>query len=263
MTAVRTPARPQVRLQVPPHRHERRRRRRVRPAGRRRLPRLPRLPRVAVLGVLAGVMVLAGLLTWLLYFSPVLAVRSVEVAGSQDVSAAAVREVAGIPAGLPLLRLDTDAVTERLRALPQIESVTVARSWPSTVLIEVIERAPVAVVDSEGAQWLIDRHGVLFAQVTEPPAGVPPLEVERAAADDRATMAALEVIGALPADVLARVARVSATTPDSVVLHLVSGRTVIWGSAEDSERKALVLEGVFGQPGRTIDVSSPTAVVIR
>ncbi|MEJ7702360.1 MAG: FtsQ-type POTRA domain-containing protein [Geodermatophilaceae bacterium] len=187
----------------------------------------------------------------------------VAVTGTEDGNAAAVREIASIPEGLPLARLDTDAVTERLLLLPQIESVSVQRSWPSTVRIKVVERVPVALVDVDGVQWLIDRNAVLFAQVTEPPAGVPLLEVQNAASDDRATLAALEVIGALPADIRDRLARVSAETPDSVVLHLVGGRTVIWGSAEDSDRKALVLAGVFGQPGGTIDVSSPSAVVIR
>lgn len=244
-----------VRLVVPPSKHERRRR--VRPGKRRRL--LPPVSRWAVLGSVAGVVVLAGVLSWLLLFSSVLAVRTVEVSGSEGDTAAAVREIAAIPEGLPLARLDTDAVGERLLALPQVESVTVARSWPSTIRITVVERVPVALLGVEGVQWLIDRNGVLFAQVTEPPAGVPVLE----AADDGATRAALDVIGALPADVRSRLARVSAESPESVILHLTGGRTVIWGSAEDSERKALVLAGVFGQPGQTIDVSSPSAVVIR
>jgi len=216
-----------------------------------------------VAGVLAAVAVLAGGLTWLLLFSPVLGVRTVEVSGSQGDTAAAVRQIAAIEQGLPLLRLDADAITERLRALPQVESVTVERSWPSTVRITVVEREAVALVASDGAQWLIDANGVRFAQVTERPAGIPLLEVERAAADDRATLAAVEVIGALPTDVRSRLARVTAETPESVVLHLSGGRIVIWGSAEDSDRKALVLAAVFGQPGKTIDVSSPSAVVIR
>lgn len=254
MTAVRTP----VRTPIPPRKHQRRRR--VRP-GRRQW--LPRLPRRAVLGILGGLVVVAGALSWLVLFSSVLAVRMVAVTGTEDGNAAAVREIASIPEGLPLARLDTDAVTERLLLLPQIESVSVQRSWPSTVRIKVVERVPVALVDVDGVQWLIDRNAVLFAQVTEPPAGAPLLEVQNAASDDRATLAALEVIGALPADIRDRLARVSAETPDSVVLHLVGGRTVIWGSAEDSDRKALVLAGVFSQPGGTIDVSSPSAVVIR
>lgn len=262
MSSTRTPARPLV----SPRKHERRHR--VRPGRqrprRRLLRRLPRLPRPSgwvTLGALAGVLVVVAALVWLLLFSPVLAVGAVEVTGSQGDNAAAVRQIAAIPAGLPLARVDTDAVGERLRLLPHVESVSVQRSWPSTVRIDVVEREPVAVVDVDGAQWLIDRRGVLFAQVTEVPAGVPLLEVE--GADERTTRAALEVIAAVPADVSSRLARVSAQSPDSVVLHLAGGRTVIWGSAEDSERKALVLTGVFDQPGGTIDLSSPSTVVLR
>lgn len=251
-----------VRPVVPPSKHERRRR--VRPGRPARPARAaPQMSRKLMLCILAGVVVLAGAAAWLVLFSSVLGVRTVDVTGTRGDTSAAVRDIAAIPEGQPLARLDTDAITDRLMALPQVESVSVQRSWPSTVRIAVVERTPVALVDLDGAQWLIDSHGVLFAQVTTPPPGIPLLEVERASAQDRATLAAVQVIGVLPADVRERLARVSAATPDSVVLHMVGGRTVIWGSAENSERKAIVLAGVFSQPGGTLDVSSPEAVVIR
>lgn len=260
MSAVRTP--------IPPRLHERRHR--IRPGRPRRRPtrlRAPRRPRRwsrrRVLTAVAAFVVLAGLLTWLVLFSSLLAVRSVEVSGLRSGTAGAVRQIAAIPEGVPLARVDVQAVTERLRAMPAIESVSVERSWPSTIRIAVVERAAVALVDRSGAQWLIDRFGVLFAQVTEPPAGVPELDVDNPAPEDPATRAAVEVIPAVPADIRGRLARVSADSPESVVLHLAGGRTVIWGGAEDSAAKAQVLEAVFDQPGSIFDVSSPSAVVVR
>ena len=273
MSTVRAPERvTRPRQTVPARQHDRRRR--VKPggrgSGRRLLPSWPagwRAPRYfsrrTVLVAAAVAVVLAVLLGWLVLFSSLLGVRTVEVTGSSGATAAAVREVAAIPDGMPLARVDTDGVAERLAMLPQVESVSVDRSWPSTVRIEVVERRALALVDVDGMGWLVDRTGTLFAQVTEPPAGVPTLQVADAGPGDRATMAALEVMQVLPADIRERVSVVSAESTDSVVLQLVGGRTVVWGSATDSERKALVLAGVFDRPGTTIDVSSPSAVVIR
>lgn len=210
----------------------------------------------------AAVGLVVALLT-LVLLTPVMSVRSVEVDGLSGATADTIRELADVEMGGPLARVDTDAIADRLRTLPELASVTVQRSWPSTVTLVVIERVPLAVVDRDGTQWLIDADGVLFAQVTSPPAGLPALVVDAAGPADASTRAALDVLQVLPADILARVGRITATSADGVRLKLVGGRTVVWGSAEDSARKAEVLAAVFGQPGGLIDVSSPEAVVIR
>lgn len=250
---------------VPPSQHARRRR--VRPGRPVRPARQFRLPawwsrRTAVVSTAALVALVVGL-SWLVWFSPVLSVRTIEVAGADAATADVIRDLAAIPDGLPLSRVDTNGIEQALGALPQLESVAVERDWPSTVRIEVVPRVGLAVVEVEGATWVLDGSGVRFAQVTGRPAGLPLLQVEAAGPGDRATMAALEVLSSLPTDIRDRVTTVSAESPDSVVLILAGGRTVIWGSAADSERKALVLAGVFNRPARTIDVSSPSAVVLR
>lgn len=271
MTAATSTARTRRRPRpaVPPSQHARRRR--VKPG---RTPRPPRrwslswrprgLSRHTLLASAAGMVALVVLLGWLVWFSPVLSVRTVAVTGIEgDAATTTIRDLAAVPEGTPLARIDTEGIEAALATLPELASVTVDRSWPSTVRIEVVPRVGLAVVDVAGVSWLIDRTGVLFAQVTEPPAGMPELQVEAAGPGDRTTGAALDVIGALPADIRNRVSVVAAQSPDSVVLTLTGGRTVIWGSAADSDRKALVLAGLFDRPGRTIDVSSPSAVVIR
>lgn len=230
---------------------------RSRPVRRRRRPSGRVLAAVA-----AAIVVITGLV-WLIFFSTVLAVRTVEVSGGRTVPADVVRQLAAVPVGVPMARLDVRAVQARVATIPQVASVSVERSWPSTLRIRLVERAPVALVSSGGEQWLVDREGVLYAQVTEPPAGVPPLEVDRPGPDDPTTVAALAVIRALPKELRAQLTGVSAQSPDSVVLQLRDGRTVVWGGAEDSARKATILTALLGQEGTTFDVSTPSAVVIR
>jgi cell division protein FtsQ len=222
--------------------------------------------------VRAGLGVAAlGLLAWLVWGSPVFAVSTVQVDGAGSLTAEEVVEVAGITQGTPLLRVDVDAAEARVARLPQVASVEVTRGWPRSVVVTVVERAPVAVVDQAGTRSLVDADGVLFDTVTgAPPAGVVPLDVAAPGPDDRATRAALAALVALPREVRADVAAASATTAEDVTLTLTDGTTVLWGSAEHAGDKADVLVALLGQlesgalePAGTIDVSAPSAVVLR
>ncbi|MFQ1001061.1 cell division protein FtsQ/DivIB [Modestobacter sp. SSW1-42] len=234
--------------------------------GRRRVARDRRL----VLG-LGAVVVLVALAAWLLLASPLLAVRTVQVDGAARLAADEVAGVAGVAVGTPLVRVDTAAAAGRVGQLPQVASVEVTRGWPGTVVVTVQERVPVAVVRTDGDRRLVDAGGVVFETVTGPvPDGVVPLEVPAPGPDDAATRAALGAVTALPGEVRAQLTGVTARTADDVTLTLTDGRTVRWGSAELTDRKAEVLGALLQQieagaiePGALLDVSTPDAVVLR
>jgi cell division protein FtsQ len=242
-------------------RPRRRRTRRDTPADRRR--RLLARGGVAV--------ALLGLLPWVLWGSPVLAVSAVRVDGAGTLTAAEVVDVAGIAEGTPLLRVDVDAAEARVARLPQVADVEVTRGWPRSVVVTVVERVPVAVVEESGTRSLVDADGVLFDTVTgAPPAGVVPLDVADPGPEDRATRAALAALVALPEDVRGDVAGARASGPEDVTLILEDGTTVLWGSDERAGEKADALVALLGQlqagtlePAGTIDVSVPSAVVLR
>jgi cell division protein FtsQ len=217
-----------------------------------------------------GVVVLA-LLGWGLWSGPLLAVRSVQVDGAATLPAALVREAAGIQDGRSLLRVDVDAAREAVAELPQVESVTVTRGWPSRVVITLVERTPLAVVGEAGRRSLVDERGVLFDTVTgEAPAGVVPLTVRNPGPDDEATLAALTAIAALPEAVRGQVAEVSAQDAEAIVVTLGDGTVVRWGGADESGTKAETLAALLAtfsegalEPGTEVDLSVPSAVVVR
>jgi cell division protein FtsQ len=212
-----------------------------------------------------------AVLAWVLWGSPLLAVRTVQVDGVATLPAEQVRETAGVDEGTPLLRVDVTAVQERVAQLPQVDSVEVTRGWPSTVVITVVERTPVAVVGTPGRRSLVDARGVLFDTITgDAPEGAVPLEVADPGPDDAPTMAALGALTALPDDVRGQVAGAAATSAEDVSLTLEDGTTVRWGTPEQTDEKAAALTAVLDQiasgalePAGTIDVSTPDAVVLR
>lgn len=242
----------------------------VTPLPPRRKPARPRRRRHRTVQLCLAVIALVAV-GWLLFAGPLLVVRSLQVDGLRILPAEQVREAAGIDRGTPLLRVDVAAAEARIARLPPIASVEVARGWPDSVVITVVERVPVAIVGPPGERSLMDADGVLFDLVTgEPPAGVVPLEVPDPRPGDATTLAALAAVSALPADVRDGVVGAEASSPDDISLTLDDGTVVLWGDASESAAKAAALGALIGQlasgdlePADTIDVSTPDAVVLR
>lgn len=205
-------------------------------------------------GALAVVAVSAA---WVTLGTSVLGVRRVEVTGATIAGADQVRAAAAVVDGTPLARVDTDAVSDRVRTLPSVARAEVSRSWPGTLVIAVTERVPAAVVAIDGGYLVIDAEGVVFNQVSAPLEGVVTLRVAAPGPDDPATRAGLRVVAALTAELRAQLVEVVAESADRIRLELANSRVVIWGDAEQSERKAQVATTLLAQPVTTIDVSAP------
>lgn len=208
------------------------------------------------------VVLTVGAIAYLVMFTSLLGVRSVDVLGTKEIPQDQVREAAAIELGTPMVRLAADEAAARVAALPRVFEVVVERSWPSTVEIIVTERTPVAVQLSGDGVHLIDRTGFDYATVKARPAGLPELKLTNVSPDDPVTRAAVTVLGALPKQLKPQVAQITAPTPGDVRLLLVDGRTVRWGDARNSERKGAVLAPLLSQPGTTFDVTTPELATI-
>lgn len=215
--------------------------------------------RWGAIGVVLGV---AGLVVVLL-FTPVLGVSQVEVSGLQGLTADQVRTTADVTLGTPMLRLPTEQIAARVRTLPRVASVDVYRDWPNTVVIAVTERTPVGVLKMPDGSHLIDATGDDYATVPTAPAGLPVIQLPSASPHDARTQAVVAVLAALPAALLPQVVNIGAQTPGSVQFALANGKSVMWGSADQSARKSAVLAALLSQPGRIYDVSSPDLPTIQ
>ncbi len=198
----------------------------------------------------------------LLYFTPIMAVRDVVITGVGAVSQEEITAAAAVKQGTPLLQVDTDEVAERVATIRRVATARVQREYPSTLRITVVERVPLVVKDFPDGPHLFDRDGVDFA-TGPPPANLPYLEADNPGPSDPATKAALEVMTALPPEVAAQVARVSAPSVASITLTLVDGREVVWGTTDRTQEKAQKLAALLTQPGHTYDVSSPDLPTVK
>ncbi|MDN4519824.1 FtsQ-type POTRA domain-containing protein [Mycolicibacterium austroafricanum] len=209
---------------------------------------------------LTAVLVVA--LGLLLYFTPIMSARSIVVTGVGAVTQEEVVAAAAVAPGTPLLQVNTDGVAERVAGIRRIASARVQRQYPSTLRITVIERVPVVLKDYPDGVHLFDRDGVDFATAPPPP-GIPYLDTENPGPSDPATQAALQVMTSLRPDVASQVGRVSAPSVAAITLTLVDGRTVVWGTTDRTEEKALKLAALLTQPGQVYDVSSPDLPTVK
>lgn len=198
----------------------------------------------------------------LLYFTPIMAVRDVVITGVGAVSQEEITAAAAVKQGTPLLQVDTDEVAERVATIRRVATARVQREYPSTLRITVVERIPLVVKDFPDGPHMFDRDGVDFA-TGPPPANLPYLEADNPGPSDPPTKAALEVMTALPPEVAAQVARVSAPSVASITLTLVDGREVVWGTTDRTQEKAQKLAALLTQPGQTYDVSSPDLPTVK
>ena len=199
---------------------------------------------------------LAGAAGWLVLFSSTLAVASVRVTGTDVLDTAEVRRTAAVPLGEPLATVDLDAIAARVEGLAPTQSVDVSRAWPDTVRIAVQERVAVAVVEREGIVRGLDDEGVLFRSYPSKPPGLPVVRMAAATRSEALAEAAL-VIDALPDDLSGKVDYLEVRTVDTISLVLRNGRTILWGSAEDSANKAEVLDVLLDRKAQVYDVSVP------
>jgi len=214
--------------------------------------------------ILVLVLAVIGAIVWLIWWSPVLVVRSVRVEGASGAQAGEVTTVAQVPVGQPMARVDLDAVTRRVRAKVEIAEARASRSWPNTVVIAVKPRVPVlALKNPQGELQVVDATGVAFGTVAEAPAGVPMVTASSAAGTTQdAIKSALSVVSTLPPDLAAQVSTLTVATASSVTFTL-AGIQVTWGGADQPELKVKVLRTLMQTHPAAIDVSAPDSPVTR
>ena len=208
--------------------------------------------------VVAGVLV-AG--------SPLFHLRRTEVTGTGRLSERQILRAAGLNSGTNVLFLSTTEVRDRLLADPWVANASVEKTLPSSVVVRIRERAPVAVIREVRGFALVASDGTTLAETGENPrlpqiVGIAPAEPGRRS-DVVAPLAA--VAGAMDESLRGEI-RVIALDGDGMVeLELRRGPRVRFGSPTDVEAKAGSLSGIlrWADSSQTrlseIDVRAPDA----
>jgi len=200
-------------------------------------------------------------------YSPVMALRHIDVVGAHSVKASQVRQALAGELGKPLPLVKSDDVRHALDDFRLIESYSTQLEPPSTLVVRITERSPLAVVQQGSSFEVVDEAGVVLSAGSSPAPGLPVVTVPEGQQPDGspAYAAAAAVIAALPDAVRATVTGASATSANNVALTLQGGKKVVWGGVDQMELKTADLQALLkGAAGASVyDVSSPRAPITR
>lgn len=222
-----------------------------------------------------GVAALLVALVAVLYFTPLLAIRTIDVTGTDLLDEQRAEQLLAPLQERPLPQVGEGQVEQLLGGEAPVAEASVAARLPHTLEVTVTEHEPVAMVpegDGQDRFLLLSAEGTTLATVATERAADYELPAISSAADVRneevfETITA--VLGALPAQIRTQLESATAGSVDSVTLRLQDGRTVLWGNDEQSEQKATVLEALLNIPEQEagavqeFDVSTPHQPVTR
>jgi cell division protein FtsQ len=222
---------------------------------------------LSTIGIVAVLM--AGIVAAAVY-SPLLALRTVTVEGTKMLHPDQVQAALAPLQGKPLPQISEEEVTALLKPLVQVKDVTAKALPPATLQVHVTERIPVALVKQGKTFQLVDVDGVQLSTTADAASvSLPVIDGGSGTLPKDLFQAITAVLGALPADVLARLSNASAASADAVELKLVDGQTILWGNAGEKELKARVLSALLKVPAdpknpvTVYDVSVPRHPVTR
>lgn len=234
-------------------------RRRGEKRERKRFTGAARLRRRRVLVPLAAVLALAGFVA-IGTLSPILNLRTITVVGAERVDPNLIIERLQSQIGTPLALLNEAQIRETLSAFPLIEEYAIETIPPHELVVRVVERRPVMTLKRGEVFDLVDAAGVVMQSQTERIPGFPLGEGLVVDVNSPAFVATAQSLTSMLPELAAQVNLASATTDQDVTFTLGSGLVIVWGSAEQSVRKSILvntmLNSLAGRPVSRIDVSS-------
>lgn len=212
----------------------------------------------------ASVVVVVALVMAVALFSPVLAVKSVAFEGRKLIAEKTLMTALEPIMNKPLPQVTGPEVTALLNKVPQVKSAWVEARPPSTLVVHLVERVPVALLKDGKSYILVDQEGVQLGSTTDPAKTPLPVIAGGKAIIGKDTFSAITaVLATLPASILSQLSDATAKSPDAVELNMKDGKLVVWGNATDRELKAEVLEALLNAPAPVVDPTEPAPAAVK
>tara|TARA_B100002051_G_C16738787_1_gene642971 strand:+ start:2912 stop:3691 length:780 start_codon:yes stop_codon:yes gene_type:complete len=233
----------------------------IRAKGKRRL-------RMLLMAVLLVLLLLAAVL---ISKSSLLDVDEVVVVGVDSQLEELIVTVANIPKSKPLLEIDTQAISTRIKKIPSVRDAKVSRSFGGKVTISVMLREPSVLLSNLGQWFLIDLDGRVLERVPELPPNLEypivegnfdNLKVGEWVPDQ--ALFAIELAANLPPVLLADISFVSLS--EGIELILFGEGKILFGDDKALESKILAASTILDQVDLAelihIDVRTPDKPVL-
>ena len=221
------------------------------------------------LGALAAAIAALAIAAVIVYNSSLFTIESVSVSGAEHLTASDMQQLAGVPAGTPLQRVDAAGIKENLKKDAWVADAKVKRAFPNTLQIDITERTITAVVEvpnenaQNSTQWAIASDGMWLMpipdrdseagrrtnskvyedaesvlHITDVPYGTKP--TVGSYCTDANVNNALAIVAGMTTELADRVTSVKATETASTTLTIKDGPDIVFGTADNIREKERV-----------------------
>ncbi|WP_449135773.1 cell division protein FtsQ/DivIB [Senegalimassilia anaerobia] len=221
------------------------------------------------LGALAAAVAALAIAAVIVYNSSLFTIESVSVSGADHLTASDMQQLAGVPAGTTLLRVDAAGIKENLKKDAWVADAKIKRVFPNTLQIDITERTITAVVEvpnenaQNSTQWAIASDGMWLMpipdrdseagrrtnskvyedaesvlHITDVPYGTKP--AVGSYCTDANVNNALAIVAGMTTELADRVTSVKATETASTTLTIKDGPDIVFGTADNIREKERV-----------------------
>jgi cell division protein FtsQ len=183
------------------------------------------------------------------YFS----VGTVVVEGNKYIAADDVYRIAGVPEKINIFRLNTTEIKDRLTHDLRVAEVEVTREFPTTIVVKLTERQPIAYAANSYGFVQLDRQGVVIAaeknikQINVPI--ITGIRLGNVYIGDRVDMALLEPVltylASLNEGTLNKLSEVNISSPDRIVAITTDSIRIRLGSSDRMGDKAKLTQDIL------------------
>jgi cell division protein FtsQ len=225
--------------------------------------------------VLVGAVVLALIVgIGAVFASPIVSVRHVRITGNFRTNSELLGRIVVHLEGEPMARADLGFARAELASDPWVKRVSVRREWPSTVLIDLAERTPVAAFVGVDQLWHVyDTDGRVLETVVDAPAdlvAIAPAGTTDATPIGEQVSSPLADAGrlamALPKRLRDRTTTITVGGDGIMRLDLKGNASVYFGTISEMREKLVsiltVIDTCAGAPFTSLNVAAPRDLVI-
>jgi cell division protein FtsQ len=194
------------------------------------------------------------------------AVQRIDVNGLSHLQRSDVLALSHIKVGEAMISINQNQSEGRIEGNPWVQSAHVKDAWPHVVTINVVERTPVAQIQTADNRWAqVSSDGVVLAVGNAPTGGLPLiLDIKPAVKPggllDSSTGALLNVAQLMPPSLQPHVRQMQ-NQSGTLRLGLDTGTIVILGDTSNMADKLMAAAAVVSQTDTTklatLDVTSP------
>lgn len=228
----------------------------------------------------AVLMILLSLGLVLFLRSSAFSIQQVKVQGLKTIPESEILKLANGVQGQNLILFDQDALSHKILLHPLVRSVQFQRKLPHTLVIQVTERSPAALVVVPKGVVEVDEQGTFLRRLESWPKTDYPVVTGITLADtagpgqklnDPSLTAVLNLLGQAPAALIAQTGEVHVNAIQQITMFLTSGVEVRLGQADNWKDKLNALLQLINDNGyksiqqgvRYIDFTAAKPVIGR